>query len=378
MKTNCSIILLLLIVLMSCRSTKLHQLPLDTQKQIGSEGELPIDIQQQTQKRIDLGYHLNTIIGVVDKNGMRFYSYGQMSLTNTAKPDENSFFEIASNTKPFTTTLLADLELNGKIKINSPIELYLPVFKQVLSKSNRKVTLEDLINHTSGLPRDASNVTINDSNRYYDYTPEKLNEFLSNYKINSKKEYLYSNLAYVALERAIEVKMNESYESLTKKRILEVLDMNDTYFKVPSKKRGRLVTPFRKGKHVTELDMGIFPAAGGLKTTAKDMLRFLEAQFGQYPTSLDNAFQITHKERYSNKEETLGLAWKIMKREESGKKLLFHKGGSNGFVSFIGFNPEDQIGVIVFASGNGWFSDLGFKILDPSYPLTLVKKSNQK
>ena len=335
-----------------------------------NQQELPADLVKETKNRIDNGYHLSTVIGIVDKNGTRFYNYGQMSLTDSLKPDENSIFEISSITKPFTTALLADLELKDEIEISGSIEQYMPIFKQILAKSNRTITLEDLINHTSGLSRNPSNTTIDDSNRYKDYSADALNEYLSNYSIeDSIKTYSYSNLAYLVLENAIEIKMKSSYETLMQERILEVLDMNDTYFVVPNEKRYRLVTPYRSGEHVEELDMGQFPASGGLKTTPKDLLRFLEAQLGMYSTSLDQALKLTQEERFSDDEERLGLAWAIMKREESGKTIIYHKGGSNGFVSFAGFNLEDQIGVVVLINGHRWFSDLGFKILDPTYPL---------
>jgi len=332
--------------------------------------ELPSDIEKETQNRIELGYHLGTVIGIIDKDGTRYYGFGQMSLTDSLKPDRNSIFEIASVTKTFTTALVADLELSGEIEINTSIEQYMPVFKHISAKSKRIITLEDLINHTSGLPRNPNNTTTDDSNRYQDYSVDDLNEYLSNFTIeDSTKNYLYSNLAYLVLENAIESKMGTSYESLMQERILEVLDMSDTHFVVPNEMRDRLVTPFRTGQHVDELDMGEFPASGGLKTTAKDMLRFLAAQLGQYPTTLDKALKLTQVERFTNNEETLGLAWEIMKREESGKTIHYHKGGSNGFVSFAGFNLEDQIGVVVLTNGHRWFSDLGFKILDPTYPL---------
>jgi len=341
--------------------------------------KLPSDIEKETQNRIELGYLLGTVIGIIDKDGTRYYGFGQMSLTDSLKPDRNSIFEIASITKTFTTALVADLELSGEIEINTSIEQYMPVFEQVLANNKRTITLEDLINHTSGLARNPTNVTIDDSNRYHDYSVDNLNEYLSNITIkDSIKSYLYSNLAYLVLENAIESKMETSYESLLQERILEVLDMNDSHFVVPNEMRNRLVTPYGDGQHETELDMGEFPAGGGLKTTAKDMLSFLAAQLGLHATTLDKALKLTQVERFSNNdgklgleyEGKLGLAWEIMERKESGKTIHYHKGGSNGFRSFAGFNLEDQIGVVVLTSGSRWYSDLGLKILDPTYPLT--------
>ena len=368
---NKILIILLTLTLLSCSN--------DNQQ------KLPADIEKEVQSRIETGYHLNTVIGVIDKNGTRFYNYGQMSLTDSLKPNENSIFEIGSVAKIFTTALIADLELNKEIEINNSINQYMPVFDQVLKNNNRIITLEDLINHTSGLPRNPTNVKRDDSNRYSDYSKADLIEFLSSYTVDSStKEYVYSNLAYLVLENVIENKTKKSYESLINDKIWGTLGMNDSYFTVPDAKRDRLVTPYRTGEHVEELDMGQFPAGGGIKTTAKEMIRFIAAQLGIHSTTLDSALKLTHEERFSNidgefgleYEGKLGLAWDIMERKESGKTIHYHKGGTNGFVSFAGFNLEDQIGVVVLASGHRWWSDLGFKILDPTYPLIITKKIN--
>jgi hypothetical protein len=66
----------------------------------------------------------------------------------------------------------------------------------------------------------------------------------------------------------------------------------------------------------------------------------------------------------------MGLGWEILESKESGKTIYYHKGGTPGFVSFVGFNLEDRIGVVVLINGNRYFSDLGFKLLDETYPLS--------
>lgn len=336
--------------------------------------DLPDDIKKETQVRIDKEYHLGTIIGIIDKDGTRYYSFGQKSLSDDSKPDENSIFEIGSVTKTFTSSLLSDLNLKGEINIKDSIQTYLPIFKNVVAKNNKIITLENLSTHTSGLPRDPLNMDVNDDYRYRDYSIEKLNEFLSSYTLDTiPNTYSYSNLGVVIIEQAIEAKMNKTYESLITERVTNVLEMYDTEFKVSKDNRSRYVTGYKKGKETDELDTGEFQAMGGLRSTAKDMLKFLGAQLGMQPTSLDDAIKETHKIRFKDDNHVMGLGWEILERKESGKTIYYHKGGTNGFVSFAGFNLEDQIGVVVLINGRSYFSDLGFKLLDPTYPLTKVE-----
>lgn len=339
-----------------------------------SKLDLPVDIKKESELRIEKEYHLGTVIGIIDKNGTRYYGFGKKRLTDNSKPDENSIFEIGSVTKTFTSTLLSDLNLNGEISLQDSIQTYLPIFKNVVANSTKIITLENLSTHTSGLPRDPFNMDVNDDYRYRDYSIEKLNDFLSNYTLDSiPNTYRYSNLGVLIIEQAIESKMNKTYESLIKERVTNVLEMTDTEFKVSSDKRPRLVMGYRYGKEIDELDIGQFQAMGGLKSTAKDMLKFLGAQLGLHSTSLSDAIKETHIIRFKNNNNIMGLGWEILERKESGKTIYYHKGGTPGFVSFAGFNLEDQIGVVVLINGSRYFSDLGFKLLDPTYPLSTAE-----
>jgi len=332
---------------------------------------LPDDITKETQERIKKRYHLGTVIGIIDKNGTRYYGFGQKSLTDNTVPDENSIFEIGSITKTFTSTLLADLDQKGEMKIQDSIETYLPIFKNVLAKNNKTLTLENLSTHTSGLPREPLNMDANDDHRYRDYTVDDLNDFLSNYTLDSiSNSFSYSNLGVLVIEHAIESKMKETYESLIIDRITNSLNMTDTQFKVSENKRQRMVKGFKNEQHTDELDLGQFQSMGGLRSTPKDMLKFLGAQLGFYTSAISNAIEETHKVRFEDDKNVMGLGWEILKVNESGKTIHYHKGGTNGFVSFAGFNLEDQIGVVVLVNGRRYFSDLGFKLLDPTYPLS--------
>ena len=91
-------------------------------------------------------------IGFIDPNGTQFYGHGKMSNTSNATIDENTVFSIGSTTKVFTTTLLADMVNKGLIRLDDPIEKYLPSNVTIPQYNDHKITIEDLATHTSGLP----------------------------------------------------------------------------------------------------------------------------------------------------------------------------------------------------------------------------------
>ena len=75
-----------------------------------------------------------------------------MSKANNSTVNQNTIFGIGSATKVFTTTLLADMVQDGLIKLNDPIDKYLPSNVKVPQYNGHKITIEDLATHTSGLP----------------------------------------------------------------------------------------------------------------------------------------------------------------------------------------------------------------------------------
>ncbi len=333
-------------------------------------GDLPADIRVQAQERIDEGFHLGTVIGVIDRSGRRFYGFGQTSMTDGTLPDKHSIFEIASITKGFTAILVADLEIDGLVSTTAPIGRYVPTLRRADTDAAQYITLERLLTHTAGLPRNPTNTDDNDDDRYKNYSTEDLETFLSNWTIYpATPSYSYSNAGLMVVEHAIESEIGRTYEELMEERVLDKLRMHDTFFTVPKKKRDRLVTGFRNGVSTTEMDVGQYPAMGGLRSTADDMLTYLGAHIGLVPNPLNSAIDKALVERFSDGEITLTLGWRISRNEESGKTIYHFTGGSTGFVSFAAFDPVNQKAVVVLVNGTRWFSDLGFKVLDPTYPL---------
>ncbi|NAL77854.1 hypothetical protein DYY65_06360 [Nitrososphaera sp. AFS] len=92
------------------------------------------------------------VVGFVDPNGTRIFSFGNMSAAHNVPVNENTLFNIGSISKIITTLLLADMATQGIVNLNDPIDKYLPASVKVPEFNGTKITLEDLATHTSGLP----------------------------------------------------------------------------------------------------------------------------------------------------------------------------------------------------------------------------------
>ena len=125
------------------------------------------------------------VIGFVDPDGTKIFSFGNMSTAHNIPVNQNTFFNIGSITKTFTTLLLADMVKQGIVNLNDPVEKFLPPSVKVPQFNGKKITLEDLADHTSGLPEWPSNVwlnnTVGDINPNYNAT--QLYQALSDTKL---------------------------------------------------------------------------------------------------------------------------------------------------------------------------------------------------
>src|SRR6266550_4093495 len=99
------------------------------------------------------------VIGLVDERGSRVLAAGKLDNGTWQEVNGDTVFEIGSVTKTFTTLLLQDMVESGEVKLDDPVAKYLPASVKVPASNGQQITLFNLATHTSGLPRDPSNLT---------------------------------------------------------------------------------------------------------------------------------------------------------------------------------------------------------------------------
>ena len=342
------------------------------------ENILSNDIQTVIQELVDNGYAVGIVVGVLDSNKTEFYGYGKLSQNGDQTVDEDTIFEIGSITKVFTTLILADMIEKGELGLNDPIENFLPV--KVPTKNGKRITLEHLATHTSGLPRMPDNFAPeNWSNPYRDYTVENMYEFLSSYTLTRDPgtQYEYSNLGMGLLGHVLSLESGMTFEELVKNRICDEVGLENTTISLTPQQQVRLA----KGHQVDveNWDFDALAGAGALRSSAKDMLMFLSAEMGLKKTKLYPAMENTQTTHFSIDASggEIGLGWII---PHVNSEIIFHDGMTGGYCSFAGFDKENQKAVVVLSSIASvgivnHVENIGLHILDPGIELKTPKKA---
>jgi CubicO group peptidase (beta-lactamase class C family) len=302
-------------------------------------------------------------IGVVEHGVRRVFSYGE------AKPD--SIFEIGSITKTFTGLILSQLVEQGKVRFDEPVRELLPP-GTVAKPAGDEITLLDLATQHSGLPRLPDNFKPADSaNPYADYRAANLYEFVAKHGVAKPAAtgFLYSNLGFGLLGQALAVRSGVSYPALLKEQVVDPLGLKGTTVSLTAEQLARFI-PGHDGNHhpAHAWDLDAMAGAGAIRSTAGDMLTYLEANLhpevlkpaGNSPAAatLSAALARQHELRADAMPGMrIGLAWLFV--TESGS--YWHNGATGGYSSYAFFNPKGDYAAVVLLntsiSSTGSFAD---------------------
>jgi serine-type D-Ala-D-Ala carboxypeptidase/endopeptidase len=344
---------------------------------IATEPSLPPRVTQAIQDRVAAGQNPTIVVAMVDGDQSHIYTFGK--LDSGAAPNAKTIYEIGSVTKTFTATLLAQAVTQGQLKLDQPLSSLLPGYT-IPSKDGHVITLANVAEQNSGLPRLPTNMKPADpSDPYVDYDPGKLKAFLASYTLTRDPGalYEYSNLAVGLLGYALGQHAGSDYATLLTTTILQPLGMKDTSVAMgKGDVAGMAGGHDDEGKPIPSWHFDALAAAGGIRSTGEDMLRYLQANMGQNPSSLWPAMQLAHTPRPTVRvtpNNQIGLIW-MTQHTGHGPDVIWHNGETGGYASFIGFTADRQHGVVILTNADIGVEDLGFALFDPTSPIQPAHK----
>ena len=286
------------------------------------------------------------VIGIIKSGKKHIYFYGETEKGNNKLPSTSTLYEIGSITKTFTTTLLAQAVLDKKVSLTDDIRKYLYGNYDNLSYNGIPITLQDLANHTSGLP--AMPEDIGEQPDYNPVSPEAHYDSTMFYNALKKVtldtipgyKFLYSNWGISLLGHILEKVYRHSQAYLVKHFITEPLEMNNTMYIINEDGYDGAYPHSENGKRLTITNQGYFSPAGGLCSTVKDMLNYLDAQLKETKAFI----KLTHVPTANN----TGLGWGV--RKDSVTRHLEHNGSEQGSTANISAFPELNSGCVILVN----------------------------
>ena len=255
-------------------------------------------------------------------------------------------FEIASLTKPFTAALLMVLAREGRIHPERPLAGQFAAFRGLPAR----VTPLALATHTAGLPGHPLRSYLSALTRYYDpygaLTAEQLIRSARRWAGLTPPGFRYSNLGYGLLGLALEEASGLDLPAALRHHLTVPLGLQDTSFELPSP--ARLATPHLLGRPVPVTEFGRLGGAGGLFSTAGDLLTWLEAQ-QRTPGELGAALRDTQAERRRLPPTPFlqGVAAGWLCARVNGRAWRWHGGTARGTRGVVAFAPGGREALVV-------------------------------
>ena len=311
----------------------------------------------------------------------RGFGFAHVEREEPATP--STMYSVCSISKLFTAVGVLQLRDRGRVDLDDPVAKHLEWFRirDEFAEADA-VTVEGLLTHTSGLPREAKAP-------YWtgpDYPFPTHEEIVATLPTQSmlyppRTYYQYSNLALTLAGEIVAAASGQTYDDYIRASILDPLGMTSTFTDHQDRFRGnRLASGYtargRDGRRHLVPDYrvrGVSPAAGFV-STVEDLARFASWQFrvldGDDALLDRNTLREMHRVHWlePDGETTYGLGFSVWKSD--GDTFVGHGGSCPGYRSHLLLRPQDRVATAFAANGQGVdarrFAQTAYDIVAPA------------
>lgn len=262
---------------------------------------------------------------------------------------KDKIYAIGSISKVFTAAIYAAFLEQKVIKANDPIRKHL----RIKYKTKDRITMDQLANHTSGLPRLPDNILgdlVNfPDDPYKNFSEERLIEYLEQYMYLDHKpgnHFDYSNLGMGLLGFICSKIVGRTYEELLKEYVFEPINMQQSSSLVETLKQENLVQSYdEKGNSIKNWNMNILSPAGAVYASSSDMAKFARSILKNKISYLNDQCLPIFK---VDDDLSIGRAWFIIRK--NNQEYLFHNGQVAGHRSCMIIDKINQKAVILLSN----------------------------
>jgi CubicO group peptidase (beta-lactamase class C family) len=336
------------------------------------------------------------IVIVKDGKVVVMKGYGYRDIVKKNAVDENTLFMIASNTKLFTGTALAQLEYNQKLSLNDKITRYFPDFKLYEPTTTELVTIRDLLCHRIGTKTFQGDFTFWNSELGRSEIMHRMR--LLKPVALFRQDYGYCNSCFLTAGEVIPKVTGRSWEQYVQDSLLSLLNMtHSTAISRGMESKENVAAPYTniftgKLSRVPYDQWDNLGPAASIISNVNDLSHWLLFQLdsGRYNGKRLMPFSILQKTRdvniiTSSRKSALlpvhfrGYGLGVFSADYNGRQIFWHTGGAGGMLSNVCFVPEERLGIAILTNNDNqsFFEALRYQVLDAYLQVPWVNRSKQ-
>jgi CubicO group peptidase (beta-lactamase class C family) len=331
---------------------------------MGMQLEAAISIQQEVEEEakriIGKDKEIAVWVGVVNGKEKNVYGVGK-------KGSKGGIVRIGSLTQGMTAMMLARVIERGMVKSDAVVQDYVPEGVWLPTYNGRQMTLIDLATHTSGLPDLPPDLRFVDD--YKTYSRKQFFEFLKGVKLTRMpgEKVKFSRVGYALLGMVIERITKKSWVEFFDQEIKSKLRIVDTGIDLSKNQKKRFLWGRNEeGKKIDSLEVfsadSPFIGSQGLFSDLNDLMNWTEYFLGEGGSDLNFLIPIMLGTcRRIERDDDYCLGFKMY--EKQGEKTYFLQSMQFGFGIYLGFIPEEQVGVVIVANKSVSLAKMGMRLL---------------
>ena len=303
---------------------------------------------------------------VRDQQALMSGGFGFADPSNQRPATADTLYSICSVSKLFTAVALMQMRDEGKVALGDPVKKHLPWFTLPQGADGGTVTVQNILTHSSGLPRESDYPYW--SGEFEFPTREQVRERIAAQPMLYPTDtyFQYSNLGPTLAGEIVAAVSGESYDTVVRRRILAPLGLSSTYTDIPNDKALAVghSAKRRDGTRATLAPFtvrGIAPAAG-FASTANDLakfaswqLRLLGTEHGKGSDAVLHARTLREMHRVHFVDPDFEVYWGLgfAVGRVNDTTFVGHGGSCPGFRTDFLLQPAEKVGVVVLANASG-------------------------
>jgi CubicO group peptidase (beta-lactamase class C family) len=326
-------------------------------------------IEQKVEaRRKELGIPGLSLAIVKDGEVIFSKGFGYKDFSKQIPVTQDTQFAIGSATKAFTALSILMSQQEGKLNLDDSPKKYLPYFKINNPDTDARITIRDLLSHSSGLNRtDLAMITGK-------LTREELIKVAGEAKPTAglREKFQYQNIMFAAAGEIVAQVQKQSWESFVEQKIFKALGMTNSSMSVAQMQKVKDYSygydynfDTKETRLLPTRDILQVAPAGSINSSAKDMSQWLKfmlngGELGGKRLISENLFaELIKPQMKIAGKSSYGLGWFL--QEWNGLKVVQHGGNIDGFNSMVAMIPEKKIGFVMLTNVSA--SSLGGELM---------------